>query len=284
MSSAMGWYSPFNDPDSVLVHANQGAVLFAIRLEDKLLPASVIRESLDEKIKQMEVAEDRRISSQEKSRLRTEITASLLPKAFCKRELLMGYIDPVLNLLIVNTQSAVKFGLFQKLLHQSLPQLKLSALPLRQLNYLMAEWLLHPELLSEAFEVADACVMQNPEKSASTVRCQNQSVLSEGVYSFIKAGFKISQIRLIWREQLAFTLRADGVVQQIKFLDMIQDMREEVEAQSQTEQLDADFFIMTQTFREFFQDLLALIADKNIFSFEKNTNESTEIVVEPIYS
>lgn len=278
MPSAIGWYSPFDDPDLALVHPSQGCLLFALQLEDKILPASVIRDELVDKIKRIESEEQRKIHSKEKARLRDEVAVALLPKAFSKRQLIHAYIDPVLNLMVVNSVAQNKLTPLQKLFHQSRPDIKLNGLGLRALNFLMSEWILHPELLPDHLELGDACVLQNPDKEQSVVRCQRQGVLSEGVVTFLKAGFKVNQLRLTWREQLSFTLRADGAIQQIKFLEMLQGMREEIEVETRAEQIDADFFIMTQTFREFLQDFLPLICQANPFA--SRLSEPAEVKAE----
>lgn len=64
--SKFGWISPFGKQADVLVHEAQGQLLLCAKKEEKMLPASVIKDTLQEKIDEMEAAQGRALKKKKK--------------------------------------------------------------------------------------------------------------------------------------------------------------------------------------------------------------------------
>src|SRR5688500_6547311 len=58
---SLGWYSPFGEEDGPLIHAANGYIMLCLQIEEKILPAAVIRQALKDKVKKIETSEDRRV-------------------------------------------------------------------------------------------------------------------------------------------------------------------------------------------------------------------------------
>ena len=102
LPSSIGWTSPTDEAHASLVYAANKKMLICLQIEEKLLPASVIREELKEKIKEIEATREHPVSGQEKRSLKGDIYYSLMPKAFGKIKKLYAYIDTEKNLLMLN--------------------------------------------------------------------------------------------------------------------------------------------------------------------------------------
>src|SRR5580693_9487000 len=66
MPRSTGWVSPLDEEDAPLTRGLNGCIMFCLQLEEKILPATVVTQTLKEKIKQIELAETRKVRQKEK--------------------------------------------------------------------------------------------------------------------------------------------------------------------------------------------------------------------------
>ena len=79
--------------------------MLAARKEEKILPASVIRDALEEQVAQIELEQSRKVSNKEKKQIKDDVTLSLLPKAFTRYQDIFSYIDVTQGWLIIDASS-----------------------------------------------------------------------------------------------------------------------------------------------------------------------------------
>ena len=58
-----GWVSPLDQEAAPLAHTSTQYVMLCMQLEEKILPATVVRHTLNEKIKAIEQQQERRVST-----------------------------------------------------------------------------------------------------------------------------------------------------------------------------------------------------------------------------
>lgn len=73
-----------HQPDLMLFR-HQACALVALRREDKVLPASVVRDLVEEKIADIEARDFRKVGKKERQGLKEQVTDDLLPRAFTRR-------------------------------------------------------------------------------------------------------------------------------------------------------------------------------------------------------
>ena len=115
-----------------LVHATNGYLMVCQKQQNKLLPAGVINEQLDEKVLDIETREARQVSRKERRSLRDEIEVSLLPRAFVRSQLLFAYLSPQDRLLVVDAASATRAEMLLGDLREALGSLSVVPLATRQ--------------------------------------------------------------------------------------------------------------------------------------------------------
>src|SRR3989338_3436115 len=93
LALSSGWVPVLDEEDAPLLRTISNCTVFCAQFEEKILPASVIRRALAEKIKQIEISENRKVRQKEKWSLKDEITMTLLPRAFSKFTKVYAYID-----------------------------------------------------------------------------------------------------------------------------------------------------------------------------------------------
>ncbi len=104
-----GFTAPFGKgPDAPLVHVSQDFFLISARKEERILPGSVVRDALKEKVDEIEAQQMRKVYKKERDQLKDEIVQTLLPRAFIRRSSTFAAIAPSLGLILVDSASAKK--------------------------------------------------------------------------------------------------------------------------------------------------------------------------------
>jgi len=103
---SVGLVSPLGKHGEMLSHSVAECVVFCVKKQDKVLPASVVNELLNDRIEEIEEEQARKVYRKERAQLKDELMMDLLPKAFTKSRLTYAYIDKKQQWLVVNSSSA----------------------------------------------------------------------------------------------------------------------------------------------------------------------------------
>ena len=198
----------------------------ALQKSERVLPSPVIRDALNEKIVAIELAENRQISRKEKQELKEQVTDDLLPRAFCKNSLTHAVVDTKHGFLLVNGSGSRAENLLSKLrevlggLDARLPNTVHSP------SSLMTDWLLRGAA-DGGFELDDSCELQGSGDVVPIVKVSKQDLTADEITQHVKNGKIVTQLGLVWREQIAFVLTDDFALKRIRYLDVLQDEAEQ---------------------------------------------------------
>lgn len=275
LPSSMGWTTfaeeEENAPYALSVN---NCVLFCLKIEEKILPATVVRQEQYAKIKEIETEQNRKVRQKEKLALKDEIIQTLLVRAFTKITRLYAYIDLDKKLLILDSTNAKKTEQFLSIFKKTFTE-AVSAIAVKKLAPLVTHWLLHQDQPT-IFAIEKNAVLQDPSQQKRIIRCQQQDLFASSIQSLLKEGCEVRQLALSWQDRVQFTLTTDAfTLRNIQFPDEIREQANEMEPETRQQQYQADFFIMSATFSELLQDLLA------IFSTEEKNTTSVSSVMEP---
>ena len=198
----------------------------ALKKEEKVLPAGVIRDILDERVVEIQNAEARNVGRKEKQELKEQITDDLLPRAFTRSSRSQAIFDTKHGYLLVNNAAAAKAeNLLTKLrealggLEASLPNTKQSP------GSLMTDWLLRGAA-EGGFELDSDCELKGVGDVVPTVKVSKQDLTADEVVQHVKNGKTVTQLGLTWREQSSFILTQDFTLKRIQYLDVLQEEAE----------------------------------------------------------
>lgn len=201
--------------------------LVSLKRSDKVLPASVIREFLDEKVAEIQENENRKIGKKEKNELKEQITDDLLPRAFTRSSRLYALCDTRHGFLFVNHASANKAENMVVKLREALGGLEAKLPHTKQSpSALMTEWLA-AGAAAGGFELDSDCELRGSGDVVSVVKVAKQDLTADEVAQHLKTGKTVSQMGLVWREQIAFILTADFTFKRIQYLDVLQEQAEQ---------------------------------------------------------
>lgn len=275
MASSIGWTSPVDEPDAPIVRAVNGYIMFCLQFEEKILPATVVRQELSQVIKRIEVAEDRKLRQKEKLSLKDEVILNLLPRAFSKLTRVYAYLDTKNQWLVLGTTNANKTEQFLNMFKKSITE-SIETFELKKLAPIITHWLKHKSYPT-SLAVEKSAMLQDAQEKSRIIRCQQQDLFASSIQSLIKDGCEVKQIALTWQDRVKFILSEEFLLRSISFEDEVIAEAKAMEPETKQQQLDADFFIMSEILSGLLHDLLELFLKSP--EIEENSPEQPTVEI-----
>ena len=260
-----GFVAPFGKgADAPLVHVSQDFILIAARKEDRILPGSVVRDALKEKVEEIEAEQMRKVYKKERDKLKDEIIQAFLPRAFIRRSTTFAAIAPKQGLILVNSASPKRAEDLLSTLREAI-----GSLPVRPLTVKMAptavltEWV-KTQQAAEHFTALDECELRDPQEDGGIIRCKRQDLTSDEIQLHLSTGKQVTQLSLAWQDKLSFVLDEKMIVKRLRFEDLLQDQAEQDGGDDDLSQQDASFTLMMLTFGEFLPQLFDALGGEEI--------------------
>ena len=267
--SRYGWTTPMAKLSEQLVHSGNSALLICAQKEEKILPASVIRDFLNDKIEQIETEQDRKVRKKERDDLKDEIIIDLLPKAFSRYQRTQAYIDPAQGLLVVDASSAKRAEELCSHLRQTLGSLPVSIPALKQAPAsVMTQWLLEEQTIPAGFELGDEAELKDPSENGATLRCKQEDLLGDEIRPHLNAGKQAIKLAVSWRDSCSMILCDDLILRRLKFSDTLLDQAADMGAADAAAAFDADFFLLTETFAKLVPELFEALGGENTDAYQ----------------
>lgn len=242
--SSAGWISPLGRKGRDLVHAAMGRLLLCLRIEDKVLPAAVIHQMLEERLAEIEDQRQHPVRRREKLELRERIVEELLPRALCRNRYGYAYFDPMAGWLVVDGASPRGVEELTTILRKTLDTLPIAPPRTRQsVAEVMTAWLAEGRAPAE-FTLGDSCELREAGEAGGIVRCRGQDLASAEIRSHLAAGKQVTRLGLCWNERIAFVLDETLVLRRLRFLDVVQESLRDI-ADSPEAVFDAEFALMS---------------------------------------
>lgn len=228
----------------------------ALKKSEKVLPAGVIRDILDETITDIQNNEGRTVGRKEKQQLKEQITDDLLPRAFTKSSRTHAICDTRSGFLLINHASPNRAENLLTQLREALGGLE-ARLPNTQqsVSSLMTNWLLKGAC-EGGFELDSDCELKGQGDAAPIIKISKQDLTVDEVVQHLKHGKTVTQLGLTWRDQIAFILTSDFTLKRIHYLDTLQE-----EAENHGDNAESLAFasqiLMAQSISEMLQELIA---------------------------
>lgn len=258
-----GWVPPLGKESMQLVHAANGVHLLCLREEGKILPASVVREVLDQRIAEREDQEMRKLRKREREQLKEEITFELLPRAFTRARQTYGYVDTVSGWLVVDCGSWRQAEAFTEYLRECLGTLPIAPPATTDApQSVMTDWLASERLPTDV-ELGEEAVFEDPATEGCEVRCKRQDLHADEIKGHLKSGKRIRRLALSWNERLSCVVDADYSLKRLKFADVVKEAAGDRNPQSAAEQFDADFTLLTFEVRRLLPRLMELFGGES---------------------
>ncbi|MGM0534764.1 MAG: recombination-associated protein RdgC, partial [Pseudomonadota bacterium] len=138
----LGWCAPAGRAGTQLLHELQGQRLMTALRQERILPAAVVREEVEERSETIETQEGRKLRRQEKLAIKEQVYEELLPRAFVRSQKVDLWWDSRRALIAVNASSRKRAEELLDLLRETLGSLKVTPLASQTLPMrAMTTWL-----------------------------------------------------------------------------------------------------------------------------------------------
>jgi recombination associated protein RdgC len=247
-----GWVSCRGDDR--LVHTANGQILFALGVEQKLLPASIINRFAKERVADIEAQQGYKVGRRELKDIKEAVTEELLPKAFALLRTTYAWLDPVNGRLIIDAASIARAEELLEFLNKTLTDLPVKPLH-TELSPVaaMTDWLAG-ENAPAGFTIDRELELRATGESRATVRYANHALEGEEILAHIAAGKRATRLGLTWNSRISFVLTEQLQITRLDFLDIIKEESTAL-ADSADEMFDLDFTLMSGELNRMLTDL-----------------------------
>ncbi|MGQ4002525.1 recombination-associated protein RdgC [Francisellaceae bacterium CB300] len=246
--STRGFINPILKDDEKCLHKFNHLAVFCFFNEEKILPAQVINEEAKECITQLE--KTRYVSKKEKTEIKEDVEQRLLPQAFSKYRKTYGYIDLINNYLVIDSVSDKQITEIVELLQRC--EIKLEPI-VKEETEILTEWFIDGSNPLDV-ELGNKCKLTSDVgDGVANISCQGSSMLNDNIRSFIDANGHITELAIVWREELSMTVNTKLQFKSIKFLDLAKDENEHSD--------EADLLLMSDAFAELIESMKSWVAE-----------------------
>lgn len=262
-TSSSGWISPFSlDNEDLYCLQSGDAILFTQAIEDKVLPAAVVNQKLQEKVLQIKSNTGNKPGRKQQSDIKQEILFDLLPQAFTKIKKVNAYVDKKLSLLVVDSATQNPAEALVSQIRQSLGSLRATAFGESSgMAQTMTRWISQGQAPG-GLEFGSHIVMETLDEAKSVIRAKNIDYLNDEMQRHIDNGYLVTQMGLTYNDRIEFVLTHDFAVKSIKFTDIVQDQLELESIESEEQLLDSRFTLMSLELRDLLQQLFDIFDHK----------------------
>lgn len=251
---SIGWTPALGPAASSLTHSAGEYLLVCLKKQEKVLPASVVKEFLDEKLKLIEEAEGRKVKGKEKQNIKEEIIHTLLPQAFTKSSFINAYIAVKAGWIVIEASSPNKAEELTAYLRKCLGTLPVIPLEIEsQLTTTFTDWMRgnYPT----DFKLGTEVELKDFAEDEGVLRCKNLALDSEDLQNHLNNGKQVTKIAIDWSDTLTCVLCDDLSIKRIKFSDVMKEQNDDITEDDQMARLDADFALMAGELTGFIERL-----------------------------
>lgn len=251
-----GWVAPAGRGSERLVHEIQGHRLMRLAEQQRVLPASVIKEELEERCADLEAKQGFPPRRREKQALKDAIVEELLPQAFARTTVTDLWWDTQHRLIGVSCASSKRAESVLDALRQTLGSLKVTPLAVRQpIARTMTTWLQDATSRPPMLTLGDQIELRGSDDGV--LRARAMDLEGEEIQTALAAGRQASKLALHIEEQVSLTLQEDLALKSLRFPDALVDEANDTDDGGDPSlKLDTEFALMTHVLAEVIARLL----------------------------
>jgi recombination associated protein RdgC len=253
--ASRGWVFPRQE--GAFVHAVNRQWLIALGVEQKLLPAAVVRQTAQERAALIESEQNRKVGRKEMRDIAERVTEELLPKAFSQRRTTWGWLDPLHGWLVVDAGSDARADEFMEMLVSTLDNITPRPLQTQVSSQTaMTGWLADSEAPA-GFTIDSDLELRSASESQAAIRYVHHALAGPEIAGHIAAGKIATKLGMTWNDRISFVLTDKLHLKRLAFLDILKEQAESTD--NAEERFDADFALMAGELAHLFDDLLVAL-------------------------
>lgn len=243
-ATAQGWVTPRENDDRLAVPV-QGQYLLALRLEKKLLPATVINQETKARARLLEAEQGYKPGRKQTKDLKQSVTDEFMPRAFRIARDIGVWVDPVNRWLVVDAASSGQAEEVLSALGKALYPYPVEPLRLtHSVAGLMTSWMIAGQA-PDGFSLDPESQWQSTGDSAAVIRYTRHALNDDAISRHVQAGYQCTRLALTWQDRISFVLTETADCKRVNALDILQERSSAESGTTPEEKLDSDFMLMT---------------------------------------
>lgn len=262
--ASRGWVAPA--PSGRLVHAVGPQQLIALGVDQRLLPASVIRQVVQERAAALAAEQGFPVGRRQLRELKQRVADELRPRAFTRRRITRAWIDPVGRWFVVDAAGAPRAEELVECLRETLGSFPVQFLETTSAPHLaMAAWLRRGDAPAR-FGIEQDLELQSADATRATVRYTRHPLDGRQLQVHLTAGMYATRLGLTWNDRVSFVLTDKLHLKRVEFLEMRPDAIDGARADGRetdaAEQFDAEFAVVAGELAALLADLTSALGDE----------------------
>ena len=249
----LGWVPPATTER--LVHTLAEHHLVALGVDQKLLPAAVVRQEAERRALVQADTQGFPVGRRQMRMLKMQVLEELRARALTRRRVTRGWIDPRGGWLVVDAASDGRAEELLETLRDTLGSLEVQKVDTeRAPSACMSAWLMQSDA-SGPFSIEQDLELQSGAPTKSTVRYRRHPLDGPDVRAHIAAGKHPTQLGLTWNGRISFVLTEKLQIKRVEFLEVTPESADEAQIDP-AEQFDLDFVLMAGELAQLLADLV----------------------------
>jgi recombination associated protein RdgC len=254
--SSRGWIPV--TPGGRLLHVVDQHWLIALGVDEKLLPASIVRQVAEERAQVQAEEQGFPVGRKQMRDLKMRVADELRARALTRRRVTRAWIDCRAGWFAVDAAAIARSETLVETLSDTLGSFSPAGIETeRSPQAAMASWLLRGEAPAQ-FAIDDELELQAADKTKATIRYSRHPLDGAEIRAHLNAGKYPTRIGLTWNDRVSFVLTDKLQVKRLEFLEVGSEgtQGEDVDP---AEQFDIDFAVMTGELSNLLKDLAAVL-------------------------
>ncbi len=251
-----GWVPP-KDGEPFLYTLNRHW-LMTLGVEQKLLPASIIRQVAVERATELAKKQGHSIGRKQMREIKERVLDELMPRALARRLTTAAWVDPDNRWFVVDSAADAKGERVLETLRKSGNEFPAKRLD-TQLSpgAAMTGWLAGGEISAD-FTIDQDLELRAGDANKATVRYVRHGLAGKDIQAHIAAGKVATRLGMTWKDKISFVLTETLQIKRIAFLNLLRQETDQ-NADNKEDQFDLDFALMTGELSQMLADLTRLL-------------------------
>lgn len=250
---SMGWVPPATTDR--LLHTLGDHHLLALGVDQKLLPASIVRQEAERRARIQAATQGFPMGRRQLRALKMQVLEELRARALTRRRMTRAWIDPRGGWLVVDSASDRRAEELVETLRDTLGSLAVQKVDTeRSPSACMAAWLMQSDAAG-TFSIEQDLELQSGEPAKSIVRYRRHPLDGKEVRAYVAGGKRPTQLGLTWNGRISFVLTEKLQIKRIEFLEVAPESADGEEIDP-AEQFDLDFAVMAGELAKLLTELI----------------------------
>jgi recombination associated protein RdgC len=256
-----GWISPHGH-DERLLYTLHGHWLIGLGVEQKILPASVIRQIAADRAADIAKNQPHPVGRKQMRDIRQRVTDELLPRALARRQSTLAWIDMANRCIIVDSAADARAERVLETLRKSgadIPakRLETHSSPASAMTAWVGAGAISPE-----FSIDRDLELRAADDNKATVRYVRHNLEGQDIRAHITSGKTATRLGMTWKDKISFVLTETLQIKRIEFLSLLTE-NNGADAENEEERYALDFMLMTGELSLLLADLIQLLGGEN---------------------